>query len=151
MASRDDLDPLGTDWEQRAKRGIAVMREKAYEEASGSSIPIEPLTRILADLSGRVSGVLGSIPERIRDFGGTQEMVDFALEIVCDCQIQISVALDKAVDEAMGDVDAIESALDSQEPTEGNDDPIRGPKERKSLGHKGKPTVGNVKTKAGRK
>ena len=74
MASRDDLDPLGTDWEQRAKRGIAVMREKAYEEASGSSIPIEPLTRILADLSGRVSGVLGSIPERIRDFGGTQEM-----------------------------------------------------------------------------
>lgn len=150
MASHDELDPLGTDWKSRSDRGTAILREIAIEEAAGKSVPLDPLTKILADLAGRVSGILQAFPERVRDLGANQEMVNLAAEIVADCQVQISVSLDNAADEAMGQVDAIESAMVEQSeqlPLE----EIRGPKERRKQTHKGKPTTGNMKPKAGKR
>ena len=151
MASHDELDPLGNDWKSRSDRGIAVNRELTYAIAVGQHIPVEALTRILSDLAGRVSGILQTLPERFRELGMDTESVAVASEIVADCQVQISVGLDSAAEEAMGVVDAIEmEMLDATEskPSEA----VRGPKERKKetksktvQGRKGRPQGGSMK------
>lgn len=150
MASHDELDPLGTDWKARSDRGTAILREIAIEEAAGKQIPIEPLRKILIDLAGSASGILQSIPDRVRGLGLADDVVEVITEMIVDCQLQISVCLDNAHEEALGQVDAIESS------TEANDEQIkieeiRGPKERRASTHKGKPTTGNMKPKAGKR
>lgn len=144
--ANEDIDPLGQDWKSRGERGTAILREIAIEEAAGKSIPIDPLSLILSDLAGRVSGLLQAIPERIRDLGLSEEAVATASEVVVEAQLQISVALDHAAEEAMGAVDAIEDALSAQGGEESLE-PVRGPKERKMQTHKGKPSTGNAKAK----
>lgn len=151
MASHDELDPLGSDWKARSDRGIAINRELTYAIAVGQHIPIEALSRILSDLAGRVSGVLQTIPERLRDLGVDAEIIAASSEIVADCQVQISVGLDTAAEEAMGFVDAMEDEMfDSLEakPAE----LVRGPKERKKetksktvQGRKGRPQPGSMR------
>ncbi|MBK9580280.1 MAG: hypothetical protein IPO40_24710 [Fibrobacteres bacterium] len=150
MASRDDLDPLGTDWKSRGDRGTAILREVAIEEAAGKQIPVEPLRRILTELAGSVCGCLQSIQDRVRGLGVSEDIVEAVGDIVSDCRIQISAGLDAAHEEALGAVDAIESIADD-EPEPSALDGVRGPVERKKQTNKGKPTTGNMKSKGGRR
>lgn len=147
MATYDELDPLGNDWDMRGKRGQAVLREQAIEESAGRMIPIEPLCLILSELAGSVSAILQSIPERLRGLGLSDEAIAVSGEVVADSCLQIAVSLDSAAEQAMGAVNEMESAMlgDPVDP-----DPIAavaGPKERAKRTHKGKPTAGNAKAK----
>ena len=150
MASRDDLDPLGTDWRARSERGMASLREVAFEEAVGKRIPVEPLRKILIQLAGSVCGCLQSIPDRARALGVAEDVVGEISDIVADCRMQIAAGLDSAHEEALGEVDAIE-ALADETPDPVQSDGVRGPSERRKDAHKGKPTIGNLKPKAGRR
>ena len=71
-------------------------------------------------------------------------------DIVADCRMQIAAGLDSAHEEALGAVDAIEVLAD-ETPDPGQSDGVRGPSERRKDTHKGKPTTGNMKPKAGRR
>lgn len=147
MATHDELDPLNFDWDMRGKRGQAVLREQAIEEAAGRMIPLEPLCLVLSELSGSVSSILQSIPERLRGLGLGDEAVAVSSEVVSDCCLQIAVSLDSAAEQAMGAVNDLESSILGEvvEPDPGA--AVAGPKERAKRTHKGKPTAGNAKAK----
>ena len=148
MATHDYLDPLGTDWDMRGKRGQAVLRERAYEESCGQLIPLEPLCLVLSELAGSVSCILQSIPERLRGLGLSAEAVTVAGEVVSDCCLQIAVSLDSAAEQAMGAVNEMESAMLGESVEADPGSAIAGPKERAKRTHTGKPHIGNAKAKA---
>lgn len=150
MASHDNLDPLGTDWKSRSDRGTAILREIAIEEAAGKQIPVEPLRKILIDLAGSVCGCLQSIPDRARGLGVSEEVIGEISDIVSDCRMQISACLDSAHEEALGAVDALEAMAD-EDADQTSLEAVRGPSDRRKATHKGKPTVGNMKPKAGKR
>lgn len=150
MASRDDLDPLGTDWKSRSDRGTAILREIAIEEAAGKQIPVEPLRKILIDLAGSVCGCLQSIPDRLRGLGIPEDALGEVSDIISDCRMQVSACLDNAHEEALGAVDSMEAVPD-EETEQIQLEGVRGPVERRKQTHKGKPTSGNMKAKAGKR
>lgn len=147
MATHDELDPLTFDWDMRGKRGQAVLREQAIEEAAGRMIPLEPLCLVLSELAGSVSSILQSIPERLRGLGIGDEAVSVASEVVSDCCLQISVSLDSAAEQAMGAVNDLESSILGEVVDPDPGAAVAGPKERAKRTHKGKPTAGNAKAK----
>ena len=148
MATYDELDPLGNDWDMRGKRGQAVLREQAIEESAGRMIPIEPLCLILSELAGSVSAILQSIPERLRGLGLSDEAIAVSGEVVADSCLQIAVSLDSAAEQAMGAVNEMESAMLGESVEADPGSAIAGPKERAKRTHTGKPHIGNAKAKA---
>lgn len=129
----DQLDPLGTDWKSRGERGTARLRERAIQKDAEELVPVGALESILVDLASTTQGLLAGIPDALRSAGAGADMVRRAAEIVQEAQLQVSLAMDGAAQQAAQQVDAAEDALlaSADAPS-----PIGGPVERRERSRK---------------
>lgn len=139
------LDLLEQYWTICGKRATAALRDAAIEEAAGKMLPRESVEAVLRDLASATNGILSGVAERCRALGVTDEVILAVQEVITDAQLQISVALDGAAEAA---ATAIEKTAGDLGPLDldGVDD-LRGPSDRKTRAHKGKPHAGNAKAK----
>lgn len=134
MTDLDSLDPLGNDWKARGERGTARIRERAVLRDAGELVPLEGIEAVLVGLAGTVQGILSGIPDAARAAGAKPDLVARLGEIVADAQLQVSLAMDGAVDGAVQTVEEMEAAL-----LDGVDEAVpAGPKERRDRTRKGK-------------
>ena len=111
----ESLDPLGNDWKARGERGTARIRERAVLRDAGELVPVAAIEAVLVGLAGTVQGVLAGIIDEARSKGASHDLMERLSEIVVDAQLQVSLAMDSAVDGAVKFVDEMESIMTGED------------------------------------
>ena len=128
----DAADPLGMDWKARGERGTARLRERAILKDAEELVPASGIEEVLVLLAGTVQGILAGIPDACRAEGATKKLIDRITDVVQDAQLQISLAMDGAVQRAVDAVEAMEAEIESAAGIDaGPSLAIAGPSERK--------------------
>jgi hypothetical protein len=110
----DLVDPLGSDYDARDKRGKAVQRELVIETHAREWIKTDLVESLMVELGTMTCSILAGIPDAVRSLGVSEKVVDEVSRILDEAKLQIAGGLESIASETSAAVESMESDLEDR-------------------------------------